>query len=422
LAIVSFILALVSFHAFQLYRPWRGKGYYKEFETIVKGWGAVVGIVLFLLFCLKLSDRFSRIILLSWFFLTPFFLFLLHYGARSVLRRLRAKGKNMRSAVIVGAGDIAKKLNEQIERTPWAGIKVKGFFANGENTFSPAENVSPFLGPISNLKDYLENNGADYVYITLPMREEKKIYEILLGCRTLGSQIYIILDIYGYSLFNARMETLGDFALLNFNPDSTAKRYFDVLFSAFILSLTLPLTLLVSLFIKLEDGGPVLYGHTRIARAGNRFECLKFRTMYPDAAEKLKGILASDPDAKKEWERSFKLKNDPRITKVGKFLRKTSLDELPQFINVLKGEMSVVGARPVVQEELHDYYKENRGLYCSIKPGITGPWQIGVRSDTEDYDERVELDKWYILNNGFWVDMKIIFKTAWCMIKRKGAY
>jgi lipopolysaccharide/colanic/teichoic acid biosynthesis glycosyltransferase len=144
--------------------------------------------------------------------------------------------------------------------------------------------------------------------------------------------------------------------------------------------------------------------------------------MCIDADTKLKDILENDKKARKEWGKAFKLKDDPRITRIGHFLRKTSLDELPQFINVLKGEMSVVGARPIVDRELYDYYKEDAGIYCSIKPGITGPWQVGKRSDTVDYHERVELDKWYVLNNSFWLDTKIIFKTIWSMINENGAY
>ena len=132
--------------------------------------------------------------------------------------------------------------------------------------------------------------------------------------------------------------------------------------------------------------------------------------------------LESDPEARAEWDKCLKLKNDPRITWIGKLLRKTSLDELPQFINVLKGEMSVVGARPIVERELSEYYKGNGGLYCSLKPGITGPWQVSQRNDTEDYQERVRLDTWYALNRDFWLDLKIVFKTIGCMVRGKGAY
>jgi lipopolysaccharide/colanic/teichoic acid biosynthesis glycosyltransferase len=159
---------------------------------------------------------------------------------------------------------------------------------------------------------------------------------------------------------------------------------------------------------------------------GREFECLKFRTMAVDADKRLKELLADNPELAAEWKSNYKLKEDPRITKIGHFLRRTSLDELPQFINVLKGEMSVVGARPIVGKELEDYYKGNgeqsAGRYVSMKPGITGPWQVTKRNDIEDYKERVELDDWYVLNHSLWYDIKIIFKTIRCMFIGKGAY
>ena len=174
--------------------------------------------------------------------------------------------------------------------------------------------------------------------------------------------------------------------------------------------------------IKLSDWGPVFYGHRRITVFGKEFRCLKFRTMRVDADQKLAEILENDPEACREWVQTFKLKKDPRVTWLGRILRKTSLDELPQFINVLCGEMSVVGARPIVQKEFCDYYKENGGIYCSIKPGITGPWQIGQRSDTEDYQERVALDTWYALNRNIWLDIKIIAQTVVKVLSGSGAY
>ena len=176
------------------------------------------------------------------------------------------------------------------------------------------------------------------------------------------------------------------------------------------------------MLIKLDDGGPVFYRHRRITAAGKEFDCIKFRTMRVGAENELPGLLAAHPELKKEWDAGFKLKNDPRVTRIGKFLRRTSLDEFPQFFNVLKGDMSVVGARPIVGRELKDFYKESAGRYCSMKPGITGPWQVGKRSDTEDYRERVELDDWYILNYSLWNDIKIIVKTVLMMIKGNGAY
>ena len=199
------------------------------------------------------------------------------------------------------------------------------------------------------------------------------------------------------------------------------KRVFDIGFSIFAIIITLPITIPIAIIIKLTDGGDIIYGHERVGKDGKKFKVLKFRSMYMDADKKLKEILENDPKAREEWEKTFKLKNDPRITPIGKFLRKTSLDELPQFINVLRGDMSVVGPRPVVEEELIKYYKDKADMYKSVKPGVTGYWQVEGRSDT-DYAERIKMDEYYIKNQSFLLDLKIILKTIKVMITGKGAY
>ena len=200
------------------------------------------------------------------------------------------------------------------------------------------------------------------------------------------------------------------------------KRPFDLIFSLLALLLLGPIMLFIAILIKITDRGPVFYTHERVGYKGKKIKVLKFRSMYPDADKRLKEILEKDPKAKEEWEKTFKLKNDPRVTPIGKFLRKTSLDELPQFFNVLKGDMSIVGPRPVVEEELKKYYKEKAEIYKSVKPGITGYWQVEGRSDVEDYEERVQMDEWYVKNQSFWLDIKIILKTIKVMLTGKGAY
>lgn len=199
------------------------------------------------------------------------------------------------------------------------------------------------------------------------------------------------------------------------------KRAFDIGFSLFAIVVTLPVMIPIAIAIKLTDGGSIFYGHSRVGYRGKKIKVLKFRSMYIDADKRLKEILENDPKAREEWEKTFKLKNDPRVTPIGKFLRKTSLDELPQFFNVLKGDMSVVGPRPVVEEELTKYYKEKAELYKSVKPGVTGYWQVEGRSDT-GYDERIRMDEWYIKNLSFLLDLKIILKTLKVMLTGKGAY
>jgi putative colanic acid biosynthesis UDP-glucose lipid carrier transferase len=423
LTIISFILCLILFQSFQLYRSWRGWKFYLEFFVIVKAWGAVIGLLLFYFFIFKISEGYSRVVFMIWSVTTPVLLFLMHLLARKVLRYYRKRGRNIRRAVIVGAGDLGRSLAKELETIPWAGIEILGFF--DDKVVEEPELTAmgkPVIGDISQLADYLFKNDIDYVYIALPMRAERKIFSILRDCRSLGSRIYLVPDLYVFGLHHAEIQSLGKILILNFNPHTEWKRGFDILFSSAILFLSLPLMLLIGLLIKLEDRGPVIYRHKRITAAGKEFDCLKFRTMRVGADDELLKILQDNPEMKDEWVQTYKLKDDPRITRVGRLLRRTSLDEFPQFVNVLKGDMSVVGARPIVGGELRDYYKESAGRYCSMKPGITGPWQVSKRSDTEDYQERVDLDDWYILNYSLWTDIKIIFRTIYIMFKRNGAY
>ena len=254
------------------------------------------------------------------------------------------------------------------------------------------------------------------------MRAEKKIFKILRECRSLGARIYLVPDLYVYGLHHAEMQSLGNLLVLNFNPNTEWKRSFDVIFSILVLVVIAPILLVIAALVKLQDGGPVFYRHPRITSTGKEFGCLKFRSMVVGADEQLEKILSEDSRLRREWETTFKLKDDPRVTRLGKFLRKTSLDELPQFFNVLKGEMSVVGARPIIGKELSDFYKDSAGRYCSMKPGITGPWQVDRRSDSRDYDERVGMDDWYILNYSLWTDVKIIAKTIKRIFDGRGAY
>ncbi len=199
------------------------------------------------------------------------------------------------------------------------------------------------------------------------------------------------------------------------------KRTFDILFSLLVILLLGPLYILIALLVKLTSKGPVFYKHKRIGKYGKCIKIYKFRTMYNDADKLLKDILEKDEILKREWETNYKLKNDPRITPIGRILRKFSLDELPQFFNVLKGDLSVVGPRPVVSDELEKFYGEYKMFYLAVNPGITGLWQVSGRSDT-DYNNRVRLDTIYVVNWSIWLDMVIIFKTLKVVIKGEGAY
>ena len=197
------------------------------------------------------------------------------------------------------------------------------------------------------------------------------------------------------------------------------KRCFDILAASAILVFLAPLVAVIALLVR-REGRPIFFAHTRIGRHGRLFKCLKFRTMVPDAAKVLAELIVRDPIARTEWERSFKLKNDPRITRLGHFLRKSSLDELPQLLNVIRGEMSLVGPRPVVPHEL-ERYGDARHYYLQVRPGITGLWQISGRSDL-DYEQRISLDTWYVRNWTLWYDISILLRTALTVPAKAGAY
>jgi Undecaprenyl-phosphate galactose phosphotransferase WbaP len=197
------------------------------------------------------------------------------------------------------------------------------------------------------------------------------------------------------------------------------KRCFDILVSILLLLLLSPLFLVLIVKVR-ASGGSAFFGHQRIGRQGRPFPCYKFRTMVPDAAKVLAKLLRESPEAQAEWEQEFKLKNDPRITPIGDFLRRSSLDELPQLWNVLKGEMSLVGPRPVVQDEL-EKYAEDVSYYLQVRPGMTGLWQVSGRNNV-DYETRVALDAWYVRNWSLWNDIIILLKTVKVVLARDGAY
>jgi undecaprenyl-phosphate galactose phosphotransferase len=200
-----------------------------------------------------------------------------------------------------------------------------------------------------------------------------------------------------------------------------SKRIFDILFASFAILFLSPIYLCITLLIITTSPGPVIYKHKRIGRGGKVFKCLKFRTMFIDADQRLKTLLENNEEAKRQWLKNRKLKNDPRIIKLGNFLRRTSLDELPQFFNVIIGDLSVVGPRPVMDDEIVQYFGIKASKILQIRPGITGIWQTSGRSNTR-YETRIKLDEEYVDTHNLWLDIKIITKTIPCVLFSKDAF
>ena len=194
------------------------------------------------------------------------------------------------------------------------------------------------------------------------------------------------------------------------------KRFLDIFLSLIGLVLLSPFFLIIAIIIKLDSKGPIFFVHSRIGEKGKPIGIYKFRTMVTNAEELIKKFT---PEQKEEFEKNFKLEHDPRVTKIGNFLRKTSLDELPQILNILKGELSIIGPRPIVQAEL-EKYGDDKEKFLSVKPGLTGYWAANGRSDTS-YEERIQMELYYVDNMSFWLDIKIFFKTIFAVIKKEGA-
>ena len=197
------------------------------------------------------------------------------------------------------------------------------------------------------------------------------------------------------------------------------KRVFDIVFGAALIIFLAPLMLIIAALVKL-DGGPVLYGHRRVGANGQSFRCWKFRSMVLNADKVLADVLRSDPEARAQWQRDFKLKSDPRITPIGQFLRTTSLDELPQLFNVMAGDMSLIGPRPIVVEEIERYGDAFRH-YCACRPGMTGLWQVSGRNGV-DYVRRVNFDEQYATGWSFLLDLIVLCRTVVVVTQRSGAY
>ena len=209
------------------------------------------------------------------------------------------------------------------------------------------------------------------------------------------------------------------FFIMNSAGASLSKRLFDVFGSVLALAFLSPIFLFVAVLVR-RDGGSALFSHERVGLGGTTFFCLKFRSMYEDSDARLETLLAGDPNARQEWSEHYKLKEDPRITPLGHFLRESSIDELPQLVNVLRGNMSLVGPRPVIVEEL-EKYGDAKEAYLSVRPGLTGLWQVSGRNDL-DYETRVALDTEYVETWSFKADVIILLKTIRVVIERRGAY
>lgn len=350
---------------------------------------------------------------------------------RKIRAFLHKKGWWAIPTVILGAKEQAVEAYRALQSELLLGFDVQAFITpenTKENYIEVGQQQLPMYSAAGvDLYSVISHLQPVNIIIALSAEELLQMEGQLeqLGLRY--QHVYMIPTLAGLPLFG--VETLHFFShevlFLRIRNNLAAKsmqllkRIFDVIAASLLLILLFPLFIGIAYRIR-QYGGSVFFGHQRIGRHGKPFSCYKFCSMVPEAERVLEKLLATDTQARAEWEKDFKLKNDPRITPIGGFLRKTSLDELPQLWNVLKGEMSLVGPRPIIAAEL-SRYEDKVDFYLCTRPGVTGLWQVSGRNDI-DYSERVALDAWYVKNWNLWYDIVILFKTIGTVLKRKGAY
>lgn len=421
LSVLTVALGYLYFaEIFSAYRSWRAG---KFREMIITAWGALIfafSILLILTFALKFSESLSRVGLGIWFILSGLFLYFWRFAVYLYKRNRRRLGMNLRNVAIVGATESGAYLFKEIDCNDELGFKFKGFYDDRkpERVFKDI-GTSVIKGSIQSVISDAKAGKIDILYIALPMKAEKRIADILLQLGDTTVDVHIIPDFLLSNLIHARVEHVGEVDTLSvfespfIGAHEFIKRTEDIIVASLILLLISPLLVVIAFAVKITSKGPVIFKQDRYGLDGKKIKVWKFRSMT--VTENSNVVTQAT-------------KNDARITPLGAFLRRTSLDELPQFINVLKGDMSIVGPRPHAVAHNEEYRKkvEFYMLRHKAKPGITGWAQInGWRGETDTLDKmekRVEFDLHYIKHWSLWFDIKIIFLTIFKGFKNANAY
>ena len=380
-------------------------------------WFMIVAMLALIGYSSKLSALFDRSLLIQWIVITPFVLVLVQYIVWILVYRFYFEKTKQRTAIIVGVTDLSVKLAEYFNNQPILGVNFLGFF--DDNISNPLKEELNFLGNLKKVTGFVKENQIDVIYIALPIADNWQVNELLDALRDTTVSIYYMPNVFIYDLIQARILNIQGIPIVALceSPfegiNGVIKRLYDIVLSALILLGLSPLLLTIAIGVKLTSPGPVIFQQRRYGLNGEEINVYKFRSMT--VCENGVGIRQAT-------------RNDPRITPLGAFLRKTSLDELPQFINVLQGRMSVVGPRPhaVAHNELYRTQIKGYMIRHKVKPGITGWAQVnGCRGETdtiEKMQERIEYDLDYLRNWSVSLDFLIILRTVGVVVKDENAY
>ena len=380
--------------------------------------------IISLLYIVQLAGTTLRLFVGLFFLFSFFFLVCYRYILKKILGRFHFLQIPI---LIIGAGKTAELLLQGIRDDAAWECRVIGLLEDNEVKPGILEQY-PVLGRFDEAEHVIAETGVNVVYIAAPGMPQDELIKLIYRVQSLVSDVGIIPNLIGIPMGGLDVESLFKEKLMVLRvKNNLARKINRIIKYLFDMTLTIvgtvcvfPILLFIAIWIYKDSPGPILFKHTRIGKNGKEFSCYKFRSMCVDAEERLEELLNTNPQAREEWEKDFKLQNDPRITQFGGFLRKTSLDELPQIFNVLRGDMSLVGPRPIIRDEMKRYstYIDD---YLMVRPGITGMWQVSGRSNIT-YSERVQMDSWYVRNWSLWLDIMLLWRTFKAVKEAKGAY
>ena len=421
---ISMAWILLANQGARLYQDRRDRSLISEFFRIANATSNAAILIMALSFLIR-PLVFSRLLIIYAFFLIVILLSLWRVVIRIIRNYLHQRGVGIENVLLVGIGEIGLYVMRTIMARPGLGYHLIGFIDDDEVRGSKDIGRVRALGPTSNLATIVNEQEVDLVIVTLPWRAQRRIIDIVQQCHREDVAVRVIPDLFQLNMSQVHVEMLGGVPLMGVRQDISInrtsmvfKRIIDIAITLLMLPLLLPIMLITALAIRIESPGPILFHQERVGFNGKHFKMYKFRSMVANAEDMVHEVVKrteDDPEGK-----HARKDDDPRITRVGHFIRRTSIDELPQFFNVLRGEMSLVGPRPALPEEVTHYKPWHRQrLY--VRPGITGLWQVSGRADIP-FEEKVLLDIYYIENWSLGIDLQILAQTAPQVVFGRGAY
>lgn len=414
---------LVIFALYGLYNPENLFGGLQEYATVINACTVgLVGMILYGFLDRQGPEEISRGWLALVWGLSVLTVGTTRFLYRRLIYRLRRRGLFVRRVLIVGTNDEGRGVAEQLRAAPQAGMEVVGFLDPRGSSDVPAGDLPVWKG-LNALGELVQRRGIEEVIVIPTALRREELLELYRDWgREKRLRIRLSSGLYELFTTGVQVQEVGFVPLVSLNRtritgmDALMKALLDYVGAALLLVLLSPLLLIIAVAVRLDSPGPIIHRRRVVGLNGRVFDAYKFRTMIVGAD----AYLESHPELKREWEETGKIRNDPRVTRVGKWLRRTSLDELPQLVNILKGQMSLVGPRMITPAELTRFGRWQHNL-LTVKPGLTGLWQVSGRADLS-YEERVRLDMYYIRNYTIWLDLRLLLHTIRVVLQGKGAY